>query len=168
MKKLFIILMLLFFISSVEAKKIKGSKKSLIEIGPKACLYIGEDVQFGIGCETVFNPIRNFGLRYELTEIRFGSTTFYLNHRGSLDALIYIPMRGMQPYIHTGFGFTVRDTETPAGTQTNFSIRAGMGLNYTVNRGTDIFIEPGIIISGNGGTDAVFRLSFGGRFGILR
>ena len=75
-------------------------------------------------------------------------------------------MRGLHPYINTGFGFNVRDTG--AGSHTSFEIRAGMGGNYPINRRADLFIEPGIIISGNGATHTVFRLSFGGRFGIFK
>jgi hypothetical protein len=165
LKKLFIILVLLTSITLLEAKRFRKTGKSLIEIGPKASLYISS-VEFGIGAEMTLNPIRTFGFRLDVTEVKFGSTTFYLNHGTSLDALIYIPMRDIEPYIHTGFGFTVFDT--PTGTQTFFSIRAGMGFNYPIARRSNLFVEPGIIISGDGDTKATFRLSFGGRFGILR
>ncbi len=164
MKKFLIILVILLSVSAVEARRIKHP---LIEIGPKASLYISS-VRFGIGAEVVCNPLKVVGFRTELIEVSFGDyTNFYMNAGGSLDALIYIPMRGIEPYIHTGFGFNVLSN---GGSVTTFAIRAGMGLNYAVNRGTVLFVEPGIIIvdSGVGGTDAIFRLSFGGRFGLLK
>ena len=163
MKKLFIILVMFSFVSSVYAKI---PKRSLIEIGPKANIYIDEDVQFGIGVESVFNPLKSFGVRLNLIEVRFDRTTFSFNREGSLDALIYIPIRGMQSYIYSGFDLKMH--ETGAGSKTDFSIRAGLGLSYQLNNITNLFIEPGIIIKGNGATNAIFRLSFGGRFGIIR
>jgi hypothetical protein len=165
MKRLFIILLILFAVASMQAKVYKSVRPSLIEIGPKGSLYISS-VRFGIGAEVLFNPMPTFGIRVDATEVSFGNgTVFYLNHGGSLDALIYIPMRGMQPYVHTGFGFSVISN---GGSATLFSIRAGLGLNYPMARNAKLFIEPGIIIYGNGGTDVMFRLSMGGRFGLLR
>jgi len=165
MKKFFAIFAILLSVSILDAKR---AKHPLIEIGPKGSLYISS-VRFGIGVEVVCNPLRAVGFRTELIEVSFGDyTEFYMNAGGSLDALIYIPMRGIEPYIHTGFGFSVISN---GGTNTTFSIRAGMGLNYAFNKQTILFVEPGIIIldsGAGGGTDAIFRLSFGGRFGLLR
>jgi hypothetical protein len=163
MKKLFIILVILFLVSFVDAEVLN---RPLIEIGPKASLYIDNDTQFSIGVESVFNPLKSFGIRLDLAEVIFNGTKFYLNREGSLDALIYIPIGGMQSYIHSGLSLRVR--ETGADTRTDFLIRAGLGLNYTLNRRTDLFVEPGIIIEGNGETNTIFRLSFGARFGIFR
>lgn len=165
MKKFCIILTLLVCVSALHARR---AKHPLIEIGPKANLYIGDDIRFGIGTEIVCNPLKFVGFRTEVIEVSFGDyTNFYMNAGGSLDALIYIPMRGIEPYVHAGFGFSVYSN---GGSVTTFAIRAGMGLNYAVNRRTMLFVEPGIIIvdSGVGGTDAIFRLSFGGRFGLLK
>ncbi|MCK4251457.1 hypothetical protein KAX97_08405 [candidate division WOR-3 bacterium] len=164
MKKLFIIMAMLFIISSVDARMLK---RALIEIGPKASLYIkNEDVQFGIGVEVVVNPLRSVGFRFNLTEIRFDPTTFHFNREGSLDAFIYLPMKGLQLYVHSGVG--LKTHETGAGTQTRYSIQGGLGLNYPLNPRTCLFVEPGIIISGNGETDVSFRVSAGGRFGIIK
>lgn len=162
MKKLSIIFVILFLVSSLNANI---PKRSLIEIGPKASLYIDNDTQFSIGVESVFNPLKSFGIRLDLAEVIFNRTKFYFNREGSMDALIYIPIRGMQSYIHSGLGLKIH--ETRAGTKTDYSIRAGLGLNYTLNRRTDLFVEPGIIIEGNGETNTIFRLSFGARFGIF-
>jgi hypothetical protein len=173
MKKLAVLLILLVAVSSLQGKVVRASR-SLIEIGPKGSLYLLEggddDVRFGIGAELVINPVRNIGLRLDITELSFGEyTLFYLNQgffdRGlTMDALIYFPMTGMQPYFHTGFGFT---TWSNGESTTYYSIRAGMGFLFRMRGGTDLFLEPGIIISGNGETDIVFRTSFGARFGMF-
>ena len=162
MKKLFIIMAMLFIISSVDAKIFK---RALIEMGPKASLYINGDIQFGIGVEVVVNPLRSVGFRFNLTEIRFDPTTFYFNREGSFDAFVYIPLQNIQLYVHSGIG--LKTHETGAGTQTHYSIQGGLGLNYPLNQRTTLFAEPGIIISGNGETDVSFRVSAGGRFGVI-
>ncbi len=168
MKKLVVILILLVAVSAVHAK-VTRSSRALVEIGPKGTLYLAEgpdnDVRFGIGAEIVINPVRNIGIRMDITELSFGEyTLFYLNQGLTLDALIYFPMRGMQPYFHTGFGFT---TVSNGESTTFYSIRAGMGFNFRMKGGTDLFLEPGIIIAGNGDTDLIFRTSFGARFGMF-
>jgi len=160
MKKILIVIAILLFVVAAEAKK------PLVEVEPKASLYIGS-VRFGLGCDILVNPLKTVGFRFGLTELSFGGhTQFYLNHSGSLDALFYFPMRGMQPYVHAGLGFNMIDTE--AGSNTLFTIRGGLGLNYPWSRGTNLFVEPGVIISDNVDTDVTFRLSVGARFGILK
>ena len=172
MKKFVVLLILLVAVSSLQAK-VTRSSRALLEIGPKGSLYLLEgsddDVRFGIGAEIVVNPLRNIGLRMDITELSFGEyTLFYLNqgfYRGmTLDALIYFPMSGMQPYFHTGFGFS---TWSNGESHTDYSIRAGMGFIFNMRGGTDLFLEPGIIITGNGDTDVIFRTSFGARFGMF-
>ncbi len=172
MKKIIplVILLVLF----AQAKGTKRFGYSRFEIAPKASLYIGEDAYFGIGAECVINPIRQVGIRLNVTEIIFGNGTyFYLNSNGwvlsglSLDGLFYIPMTEMEPYVHSGLGFEIFDLPGAADANTFFSFRFGMGLNYSVNPKTRVFVEPGIIIYDAGDTEAVFRFSFGARFGIL-
>ncbi len=165
MKKALIFIAVIALLSTLQAKK---ATKPLIEIGPKGVLYIGEDVRFGIGAEAILNPVRNFGVRLDLTEISFGNyTQFVLNNNISLDGFIYIPMRELQPYVHAGFGFQVIDDDP--GSRSFFSIRAGMGFNFAMNRGTIVFGEPGIVIQDIAdNTDVIFRLAFGARFGILK
>ncbi len=165
MKRALILIMVIALFSMLQAKK---SSRLLIELGPKGTLYIGEDVSFGIGAEAIFNPVKNVGVRMDLTEIRFGDhTSFVLNHGISLDGLFHIPMRELQPYVHAGFGFTVFDAGPVS--HSAFSIRAGMGFDFVMNRGAKLFGEPGIIISDAGdNTDVTFRLAFGARFGVLR
>jgi len=166
-QKIFMMLSLVFFVSSVEAKVSRHSKKSLIELGPKASLYIGDDVSFGLGAEIILNPLKNFGFRLDFTEVRFGkNTSFYLNNNSSIDGFLYIPMREIEPYLHAGFGFSVFETQAP-NLHTFFTMRAGIGFNYPMKRGVNLFFEPGIVITGNGATVTTFRLSLGGRFGGL-
>jgi len=163
MKKACVMMVMLLIVLSAEARIVK---RSLIELGPKATLYINEDIQFGIGVEAVVNPLRNVGFRLNLSEVTFDHTTFYFNREGSLDAFVYIPLQKMQLYVHSGVG--LKTHETGAGTQTHYSIRGGLGLNYPLNPKTCLFGEPGLIISGNGDTDVSFRVSAGVRFGIIK
>ena len=163
MKKFFVILGLLVFVTTLSAKGLKG--RPLIEGGPKASLYIGS-VAFGIGGEVVVNPLKNMGFRFNLAEIHFNGGTLFTVNQGSLDALLYIPMQELQPYVHAGLGLV-------ANGGTTFYLSGGMGFNFTMNRGTDVFVEPGIIISsvsveGADNTDVQFRLSAGARFGLIK
>ncbi|MGQ9818063.1 MAG: hypothetical protein ACUVQ3_08985 [bacterium] len=172
MKK--IMLFILCLTVFVQAKGIKRFSRPFLELAPKASLYIGEDTYFGIGAECVANPLKQIGIRMNITEVIFGNgTQFYLNYGGwgfgalSLDGLFYIPMQNLEPYVHGGLGVGIVDTPGPGGTHTFFNFRFGMGLNYPVNPGTKLFVEPGIIIYDAGNTESMFRLSFGARFGIL-
>ncbi len=173
MKK--IIPLLLVIAIFAQAKGYKKTGRSTLEIAPKASLYIGEDVYFGIGAEFVANPLKQVGIRMNITEVIFGNgTQFYLNSGGwgfaglSLDGLFYIPMSEMEPYVHGGMGLGIVDLPGPGGSNTSFTFRFGMGLNYPVNPRTNVFVEPGIIVYDAGdNTEAMFRLSFGARFGIF-
>jgi len=172
MKKTIIFALLLMLFA--QAKGIKRFTHSVVDIAPKASLYIGEDAYFGIGAECVVNPVRQIGIRLNIAEITFGNGThFYLNSGAwvlsglSLDGLFYIPMTEIEPYVHGGLGFEIFDPPGPGDTHTFFSFRFGMGLNYSINPKTKVFVEPGIIIYDAGNTETVFRLSFGARFGIL-
>ncbi len=174
MKRLINILAVSSLIFAVEGKVVRGQRKSIFEIGPKGSFYIGKDAYFGIGAECLINPMRSVGVRLNITEIIFGNTThFYLNSGGwelsgmSLDGLFYIPLPDFEPYIHCGLGFEVSDTPGPHGTETFLSFRFGMGLNYPVNPKARVFVEPGILIYDAGNTEAVFRFSFGARFGVF-
>jgi hypothetical protein len=164
MKKLLIILTLFFIVVSGNART---TEKPLIEIGPKTTLYMDHVYQFGIGGEAVVNPLRNVGFRFNLIEIIFDPTTLYLNREGSVDALIFLPLRNInfQLYFHSGISLTIYENE--AGTQTRYSIRGGMGLNCPLNPKTCLFVEPGITILGNGETEIPLRLSAGARLGII-
>jgi len=167
MKKILLILTVLLTVSSAEAQI---RKRPLVEFGPKASLYLGDLTRFGIGADILFNPFRNLAVRFGVTEISFGDggTRFTLNqgywyYGGHLDALIYLPMRGMQPYIHAGFGLT-------ADGDASFLMSGGMGFDYSYARGANLFLEPGIIIidPGYGDSEFIFRLTFGAKFGLFR
>jgi len=165
MKKILIIGVILLFVVAADAKRYR----SLVEVEPKANLYIGS-VRFGIGCDVIFNPLKTVGFRFSGTELSFGGhTQFYLNHGGSIDALFYFPMRGPQPYVHAGFGFHVSDVS--GDSRTHFTMRGGLGLTYPWSRATNLFVEPGVIITDPGDwgdTDVILRLSVGARFGVLK
>ncbi|MBA7521298.1 hypothetical protein ES705_13405 [subsurface metagenome] len=165
MKKIIIVLLLVFCVSTAYAKIMK---RPFVQIEPKGTLYIGS-VRFGLGTSVIFNPLRNIGFRFNLAEINFGEggTFFSLNQGffyegGSFDILYYLPMRKMQPYIHAGFGLATNG-------QTMFSIRGGVGLDFAMNKKLALFVEPGIMIidPGAADTDFVFRLSGGAKFGIF-
>jgi hypothetical protein len=167
MKKTIIISLVLCAVIMGHAQTRKSAKRPLIELGPKASLYIGS-LNFGIGAELLINPTRNVGLRFGLAELRFGEddTRFSLNLRDlSMDGILYIPMEGIKPYAFLGFGIVTQNN-------TNLEFRGGLGFNYSVTRSTDIFVEPGAIFAYNsydeGSTDIWFRLSVGGRFGLIR
>ncbi len=170
MKKILMILMILLIVSAADAQIRARRNRPLVELAPTARLYISS-VRFGIGADIIVNPLRNFGVRFGLTEISFGDdfTYFSLNHGqwwvqgGSLDALFYLPTRGMRPYVHAGFGLA-------ANGETSFVLRGGVGFDYRWDRGTDLFLEPGLLIydPGYGDTDFVFRLAAGVKFGIIQ
>jgi hypothetical protein len=165
MKRLIIVLLLVCCISLVYAK----TKTPFVQLEPKGTLYIGS-VRFGIGASVIFNPFANLGFRFNLAEINFGEggTFFSLNQGfffegGSFDVLYHLPMRQLQPYVHAGFGLATNGA-------TVFSIRGGMGLDFTMNRRLTLFVEPGIMIIDAGGDDTnfYFRCAGGAKFGIFQ
>ncbi len=168
MKKFLLIVTVLLIVSSAEARILK---KPLIEIAPRASVYISEDNAFGIGSDIVFNPLRNIGFRLEAVELLFNDGTYFMLNHGALktlpkiDALIYIPMQQMSPYIHTGFGFITGEGATL------LALGGGMGFDLRMQKGTTLFIEPGLYIlsisDGESDTDVLFRLSFGAKFGLF-
>jgi hypothetical protein len=171
MKKLFTVVLLLTLVSILEARGPKTEKKPLFELSAKASAFMGEeDFQAGIGVEAVINPVSMFGFRYEMLDARFGSglVSIGILNISSLDALVYLPMAGMEPYIHAGLGVS-----TAFGSGSSvwiFSVRGGMGLNYRINKSMKIFGEPGILIDRlpGVGTTTTFRLSVGVRYGLIK
>jgi hypothetical protein len=175
MKKALIIISILAMFAALDAKTIRRGSRAMLEIGPKLSLYIGEDAYFGLGAEIVANPVSSLGVRFNMTEVIFGNgTEFYFNGGSgqgfggsSLDLLYYIPMQQIEPYIHGGLGFVVYDPPGGGDSWTTFSFRAGMGFNFALQPKTNLFVEPGILLYDTGDTHAMFRLSFGVRFGVL-
>ena len=164
-KKYLIVLMLVFLVSSLNARRMRRSSRALVELGPKISLYFGDETEFGIGCEAVFNPVRSIGFRLDLAEILRENITFYFNQNTSIDALFYYPMGGLQTYFLAGIGLMTLDFGD--GSETFYSIRGGLGLNHPINPNLDLFIEPSLIFVGNGASDTIFRISGGIRFGVL-
>jgi hypothetical protein len=166
MKKIFFILLLICMAVIGEAQTRKVARRSMIELGPKTSLYLGS-LRFGFGAELLVNPLQNAALRVNLTELSFGDggTRFHFNLRDiSIDGILYLPMQGIEPYAFLGLGVA-------ANGSTDVDFRGGMGLNFPITRGTNVFIEPGAIISYDSyseETDIWFRLSLGGRFALIR
>ena len=164
MKKI-IIFVLIFLITGLSHAQVRRSRKPLIELGPKVSLYLGHNTRYSLGAEIIVNPHRNLGLRIDLTELSFGEgdTQFFMNLRDiSIDGMLYIPAQGISPYAFVGFGVA-------ADGRTNVAFRGGVGLNYAITRGSDLFVEPGAVILYNSASDETrvwFRLSLGARFGL--
>jgi hypothetical protein len=168
MKRILIVAILFVLITTASAFPVKKSRKPLVEFGPKASMYISS-VRFGIGAELVFNPMRNLGIRMDITEVSFGDdlTEFHLNYGTSLDALLHFPARNLNPYFYGGlslFSFSI-----DGFSDTFFAFRFGLGLEHAWDRNINAFIEPGLVVADVGGdTETIFRLSAGARLGILR
>lgn len=165
-KYLIVVVMILLIASAADARMVRRAGRSLVELAPKATIYIGDDTDFGIGLEGIFNTSSKFGVRLDLAEIRFDNTTFYLNFWQSLDGLFYYPIGAMDSYFHAGFGLISIDTG--AGSSTYYTFRGGMGFNFPVGRAYDLYFEPGLIITGNGDSDVILRLAGGMKFGVVR
>lgn len=177
MKRLTIAAVLLVFVTTASAFPVKKSRKPLIEFGPKASMYISS-FRLGMGAELVFNPMHNLGIRMDIAEFSFGDdlTEFHMNYGGSLDALIHVPARNLNPYFYGGFSLFSFDAD--GFSDTFFAFRFGLGLEHVWDRNTNIFIEPGLIIAdiprlfvpgiGDDDTKITFKLSAGARLGILR
>ena len=162
-----IIFISLFLLIGLSQAQVRRGRRPLIELGPKVSLYLGHNTQFSLGAEILVNPLRNLGFRVDLTELSFGEgdTQFFLNLRNlSLDGILYIPAQGIKPYVFVGFGVA-------ADGYTDVAFRGGLGLNYSITRGSDLFVEPGAVIRYNSAADETriwFRLSLGGRFGLTK
>lgn len=171
MKTIITITLLLVLGIGLEAKGLRAAKKPWLEIGGKANVFLGEDdVRAGVGAEAVINPFKFIGLRYELLDVRFGGglVRVAVLDISSLDALIYLPMAGVEPYVHAGLGVSASfGSGSPLWI---FSVRGGMGVNFTLNKKINVFAEPGILIDRQpeAGTKTTFCLSLGARFGLVK
>jgi hypothetical protein len=171
MKKIIFIALLLVLGIRLEAKGLRAAKKPWLEFGGKANVFLGgDDVLAGWGEEAVINPFKFIGLRYELLDVRFGGGLVRVAALdiSSLDALIYLPMTGVEPYIHAGLG--VSASFGSGSSFWIFSLRGGMGVNFTLNKKINVFAEPGILIDRRPepGTKTTFRLSLGARIGLVK
>ena len=170
MKKFMLILTLLAMISLAHAKAPQKWQRPMLEIAPKATLYIGS-VRFGLGADVVFNPFKNLSFRTGVIEMNFGEggSFFTLNRGqfyqiGSVEVLYYLSMPNMHPYVDAGFSLGV-----DGGTA--FAIGGGMGLDFVMDKRMTFFAEPSIIISDLGEgteTDFVFRFSAGIKLGLIK
>ena len=173
MKKTALILALLITVSTMDAGASRRLRKSVFDIGTRFSFYTDfDDTQFGLGCDFVFNPFRNIGLRVELAELLFNDgTLFSLNHGvfkafPKTDLLIYLMGREIQPYLHAGFGLVTGEGVTFV------MLGGGMGIDYYMNRKFALSLEPGLYFmhasDGASDSDLLLRISAGAKFSIIR
>jgi hypothetical protein len=179
MKKLFVIITLLFFSLSVQTKP-------RLEIAPRLSLHQGEGHDFygtnlGLGVDAVFNPTDNVSIRFNIIEAVFGKNrVFLINSKlnsidnslyssGSiLSLLLYIPIGDSKPYINAGLGLNTYQGRTYFGTE------IGFGLQHYMSGGKTLFLEPNILIGYVGynipgyNTDFALRISLGLRFPVVK
>lgn len=155
-----------------EAKSTARSKKPMVEVGAKVNVILSDATAFGLGAEVVVNPFRRLGLRYEFFDARYQDPVFsiaLLGQGGSnLDGLIYLPMPGIEPYIHAGIG--LRADFGGGSSEWIYGFRCGLGLNYALSRQAGFFAETGVLFDDATGNESstAFRLSAGVRFGFIR
>jgi hypothetical protein len=174
MKKLVGLLFIICVFSLAEAKISKKYKRPMLQVAPRMSLYINDfyadGTAFGLGGDIIINPLRSIGFRLGMSELRFnGGTAFTINSQSNnfiprLDALIYIPMHGAQPFAHFGFGLSTSEYLTLV------AVGGGMGVDYYAQKSFAFTVDPGIYIlsASNGGsqTEVTFRLNAGIKFGI--
>ena len=172
MKKVVLLMVILIAVSTMDAAASKKLRKSVLDIGTRFSFYTDfDDTQFGLGCDFVFNPFKNIGLRVELAELLFnGGTLFSLNHGAfktfpKTDLLIYLTGREIQPYLHAGFGLVTGDGLT------FIMMGGGMGIDYYMNRKFALTLEPGLYFmhasDGASESDLLLRISAGTKFSIM-
>ena len=162
MKKLLIGLFLLFIVLPVGAR-------STLEVAPKVSYYYGDSDLFtgsniGLAGDILYNPTNSFGIRITLLETIFGDNTiFLLNSRNAIDALFYIPIRGLKTYLNTSISITSIEGIT------DFWLGGGIGLEYYMGGGKKLFLEPNLLFTNFGiyDTDFWFRLSVGLKFKVI-
>lgn len=172
MKKVFLMMAILIAVSTMDAGASRNLRKTVLDIGTRLSFYTDfDDTQFGLGCDFVFNPFKNIGLRVELAELLFNDgTLFSLNHGvfktfPKTDLLIYLMGRDIQPYLHTGFGLVAGDGVT------FIMLGGGRGIDYYINRNFALSLEPGLYFmhasDGTSDSDLLLRISAGAKFGIM-
>jgi len=172
MIRAYILSLLMVLVTTSEAKAPAHSKKPLVEVGGKVNLFLSNATAVGLGAEVVVNPFRRLGLRYEFFDVRYQDpvvTVSLLSSTSSnLDALIYLPMPGIEPYIHAGIGLSA--SFGGGSSQWIYGFRCGMGLNYSLTKRSDFFAETGVLFNDATGVDAAtaFRLSAGVRLGLMK
>jgi len=161
MKKVFVLLAVLLIVLPLSARP-------KLEFSPRGSLYIGDDVNFGIGADIIVNPTKTLGVRVNLAEVVFGNTTAFSLNSGNLfsfsnfDILYYTDVAGLFSYVDIIFGLLSQ------GGGTTISIGGGLGLEKYMGKGNHVFLEPALIYTdGPFSTgDLVFRTSFGMKLGI--
>ncbi len=172
MIRTFILTALMALATLSQAKAPVRSKKPLVEVGAKANLILANATGIGLGAEVIVNPFKRIGIRYDFFDIQYVDPVVNVSLLGptgsNLDALIYLPMPGIEPYMHAGIGLSV--SFGSGSSQWIYGFRCGMGLNYALAKQANFFAETGVLFDDATGSDAstAFRLSAGVRFGFLK
>ena len=161
MKKVFLLLAVLLIVLALSARP-------KLEFSPRGSLYIGDNVNVGIGADIIVNPTKTLGVRVNLAEVVFGDVTAFSLNTGNLfsfsnvDILYYTDIAGLFSYVDIIFGLLSRSGGT------TISIGGGLGIEKYMGKGNYMFFEPALIFSDGPGTDGdlVFRTSFGMKLGI--
>ncbi len=163
-------LAVLVLFSVLDARVTKG-RSSMLDIAPRFSFSTDfDETQFSFGGDLIFNPFKRIGMRVTFAELSFnGGTVFDMNYGllsvwPKIDALIYMPARQIQPYIHTGIGLVTGDA-------TFLILGGGIGADYYVSKKMAFSFEPGLYFThvSNGMNDSNFwlRLSAGMKFSVL-
>lgn len=155
----------LLLVTVATSARTARSKIPLLTVGPQFSVQTDDDTELEIALEVVLTPHQAIGLRARVLTLWFGDNTVFAFNQGiSLDALMPIPMRRIEPYAHAGFDISVFDS--PAGTQTVLAARGGVALRIPVGTRNSLYLEPGIIVSDAGELRSQFRVAAGARLGV--
>ncbi len=167
MRRCIFIILISALLTLIEGRGQPRAPKPRFELGGKFNLLLSDATAFGPGLEAVVNPLPRLGLRYEFFNVEYSRRVWSISllgvRTGYLDALIYLPMSGFEPYLHAGIGMTIVFGSGAANGE--YSFRGGMGLNHRLNKKITFFGETGVwvIDPSDGPSSTTFRLSVGGR-----
>lgn len=159
-------------VTLAEARVPARGRKPMAEAGGKVNVILADQTALGLAAEVVVNPFPRLGLRYEFFDARYQDPVFSVSllgpAAGNLDALVYLPMSGFEPYIHAGIGLSAGFGS--GSTQWTFGFRCGLGLRHALSKQAGFFAETGILFDDatGAGSSTAFRLSAGLRFGLIR
>lgn len=167
MRRFFVLLSVLLILFSLP---FVSQGRPLIQVAPKASLYLIDATEFGIGADIIVNPAPEFGFRINPVLLTFDNTALNLNYGLStyntyIDGLYYFD--GKLP-LHAYGGFGLYLYEVAGETESMYVLRGGAGIDYEINKDFDAFGEAGLSIAGNGGTNIVLEISGGVKFGLIK
>lgn len=167
MRRFIILFMLGITPTLIDGRGTGRMQKPRIEGSGKLNLLLSDAMAVGLGTEIIVNPFSRFGLRYEFFNLQYGSQIFSIslfdNMASNLDALIYLPMSGYEPYLH--FGFSLSSVFGSGTSSWGYGFRGGMGINYRLNKKLNLFGETGVLFNDltSEPSRTTFRFSLGTR-----